>query len=375
MPRLLPPDALDGPPVRARWAAILAGALAVTACGTDWAALWDTARGLVPDRTERVEWTAADFDTAFEAEPFPGDYEGIADPAGALNAQLRAEGVLLDLVWDATLTIAAVRVETYEDAYGTGHRLAIAVDSTTGDGIGCLNASLQTASTVAEDGTLLQFCNRADLHEPPGEPAGRWRPLDLFITQTANLDPAAHTDPGVDDTHTSTLVDYFGLGSETGDPYDSGLWPGWQSPQSYLAPECATEPGIYLGLDDLHLTDRYGDPASRGTELAHFGAPAYPVENRLVLPACTLVDSSFDGKTVLEPYLDPALTPLSSWTEFNASTAEPQPLRTAVAVDVRTCDTEPRTCSSDPTDPDDSGYSANHGTADAWLTELLRTGS
>jgi hypothetical protein len=98
------------------------------------------------------------------------------------------------------------------------------------------------------------------------------------------------------------------------------------------------------------------------------------VEGRLVLPACTPVDNDHvDDATALEPYADTALVPLSSWTEFNAATAEPQPLRTAVAVDVRSCDTELRTCSSDPTVPADHYHPANSGTAGEWLDELLRT--
>jgi hypothetical protein len=375
MPRLLPSDALDGPPVRARWTAILAAALAITAWNTDWTAAWDAGRGLVPAQTDRFEWTAADFDTAFDADTFPGDYEGITNPARAHNAQLLARGIRLDLVWDATLTITSVRVETYTDAFGTGHRLAVAMDSTTGDGIGCLNASLRTTETNADDSTRLQYCTRTDLHEPPGEPSGQWRPLRLFLTQTANLDPAAYYDPLVDDAFDPTLVDYFGFGFETGNAFDSGLWPRGGTSQSYLAPECQTEPGIYLGLDDLHLTDRYSDPDSHGSgpELTHVGSPAYPVENRLVLPACTPADDDyFDNATALEPYFDITLAPLSSWAEFNASTAEPQPLRTAVAVDVRSCDTEAATCSSDP-EPVDPNHTTNQGIAGDWLTELLHT--
>lgn len=375
MPRLLPSDALDGPSVRARWAAILAAALAITAWNTDWMTAWDSARGLVPAQTDRFEWSAADLDTAFDAESFPGDYEGLTNPARAGSAQLRAKGVLLDLVWDETLRLDTIRVETYKDAYGTGHRLAIAMDTTTGDDIGCLNASLRTTDANARDRTALQYCIRTDLHEPPGEPTDEWRPLDLFLTQTANLDPAAYSDAAFDEPFTPTLVDYFGFGFATGDAYDTGLWKNWWSPQWYLAPECATEPGAYRRLDDLHLTDRYADPTLHGggLEITPLGSPAYPVEDRLVLPACTPVDNDFsDGTTALEPYLDTTLTPLSSWTEFNAATAEPQPLRTAVAVDVRSCDTDPRTCSTDTiATADDPAHPSNQGTVRHWLTELL----
>jgi hypothetical protein len=366
MPRLLPFDALDGPPVRARWTAILAAALAITALNTDWTAAWDTTRGLVPPRTDRFEWSTADLDTAFDAETFPGDYEGLTNPAQAGNAQLRAKGVLLDLVWDETLTIATVRVETYTDAYGTGHRLALALDSTTAAGIGCLNASLRTAEANADDSTTLQYCTRTDLRDPPEDPSGQWRPLRLFLTQTANLDPAAYYDP---------LVDYFGFGFETGDAFDTGLWRNGGAPKSHLAPECQSEPEIYLGLDDLHLTDRYSDPTFQrsGPRLTHEGSPAYPVENRLVLPACTPIDGDYlDNATALEPYFDITLMPLSSWAEFNASTAEPQPLRTAVAIDVRSCDADADTCSSDQ-GPDDPSYASNDGIASDWLTELLHT--
>lgn len=366
MPRLLPFDALDGPPVRARWTAILAVTLAMTASATDWTAAWDTTRGLVPTTGDRFEWTAADLETAFDAAAFPGDFEGIADPTGARTAQLRAKGMLLDLVWDPTLTVANVRVEIYDDGLGTGHRLAIAMDSTTADGIGCLNASLTVAATVSSDSTTLQVCSRADLHEPPGEPTGEWRPDHLFITQTANLDAAAFADP--------TLVDYYGFGLETGNSYDTGLWgPNSRSSQPQTTAECASQPSVYIGLDDLHLTDRYHDPAQHrsGPEPTHVGSPAYPLENRLVLPACTSVDDDdFDDITALEPYYDTTLVPLASWSEFNAANHAPQPLRTAVAFDVRSCDTDPGPCSSDRNDNRD-GYADNEGIASEWLTELL----
>ncbi|WP_205327464.1 hypothetical protein [Glycomyces sp. YM15] len=50
---------------------------------------------------------------------------------------------------------------------------------------------------------------------------------------------------------------------------------------------------------------------------------------------------------------------------------EPQPPRTAVAIDVRSCDTELRRCSSDPTVRDDPNHPADSGTADGRLHELL----
>ncbi|MDA1360215.1 hypothetical protein O1R50_11295 [Glycomyces luteolus] len=374
MPRLLPLDALDGPPVRARWTAVLAVTLAMTASVTDWSAAWDTARGLVPARTERHEWHADDLAAAPAADPDAGYREGIVHPEIARTAQLRADDLILDLIWDAPITIATIRVETYTDAFGTGHRLALGMETTTAAGTGCLNAALRTSGTNAGDATKLQYCTRTDLHEPPGEPTGEWRPFHFFLTQTANLDAAAYYDPLIDDAPDPTLVDYFGFGFETGDAYDTGLWPNWRSPQWYRDPECASDPGIYLSLDDLHLTDRYADPTMHGTgaELTHLGSPAYPVEDRLVLPACTPVGNGyFDDATALEPYLDITLVPLSSWTEFNASTTEPRPLRTAVAIDVRSCDTEPRTCSSDPTVPDDPNHPGNSGTAGDWLSEIL----
>jgi hypothetical protein len=158
----------------------------------------------------------------------------------------------------------------------------------------------------------------------------------------------------------------------TSDAYDSGLWPsGSASSWSHPAPTCEPEPGVYFRLDDRHLTDRYADSArhSVGAETPHL--PAYPVENRLVLPACTPLDNDhFDEATALEPHRETTLVPLASWIEFNASTTEPQPLRTAVAVDVRSCDTDIRTCSSDPASPDPTS-TANDGTAGHWLTELL----
>ncbi|MEV3936154.1 hypothetical protein AB0K52_09290 [Glycomyces sp. NPDC049804] len=376
MPRLLPSDALEGPPVRARWAAILAIALAATAASTDWIAAWDATRGLVPAATDRHDWDAAGLAAAPALGDTTGLTDGIDDPAGAATARLEAGDVVLDLVWEAPLTLTEVRVETYTDAFGTGHRLAIGMETSTAPGTGCVNASLRAPKTAAGDATALQYCIRADLHEPPGEPTGEWRPLHFFLTQTANLDAAAYTDPPADRANDPTLVDYFGFGFETGNAYDTGLWPNWRSPHWYRDPVCDTDPGIYRSLDDLHLTDRYQDPALHGTgaELTRPGSPAYPVEGRLVLPACTPVANDyFDDATALEPYADITPVPLSSWTEFNASTAEPQPLRTAVAVDVRSCDTGFRTCSSDPTAPADPYHPANSGAVGEWLDELLRT--
>jgi hypothetical protein len=185
----------------------------------------------------------------------------------------------------------------------------------------------------------------------------------LFITQTANLDAAAFDDP--------TLVDYFGFGHDTGNSYETGLWgPNDRTPHPYFEPQCREAPGVYMRLDDLHLTDRYTESGARsGPEATHFGSPAYPVESRLVLPACNPFGNELaDNLLALEPYFDITLVPLAGWTGYNASTRTAQPIRTAVAADVRSCDTDWHPCSShDPAD----GYPANNGIASEWLGELL----
>jgi hypothetical protein len=130
MPRLLPSDALDGPPVRARWTAILTAALAITAWNTDWTAAWDTTRGLMPVQTDRHEWTAATLADAPRLDDTTGLTEGIDDPASAESAWLEADDLILELAWEQPLSLERIRVETYADSYGTGHRLAIAADST-----------------------------------------------------------------------------------------------------------------------------------------------------------------------------------------------------------------------------------------------------
>lgn len=372
MPRLLRTDALDGPPVRARWTAILAAALALTAWHTDWAGAWDAARGLAPAQTERHDWNAADLDDAFDADPFPGDFAGLADPAAARTAQLRAEGVLLDLVWDSTLSITNVRVELYDDAFGAGHRLAVAMDSTTADGVGCLNASLTPAAAVSAGRTTLQACSRADRLEQPGEPTDRWRPDHLFVTQTANLDPA-------DDT---ALVDYLGLGLHLGDSDETGMWgPNWWSPMMGGQYHDCDDPTRYALLEDLHLRPEYA------IHTEHRGAPttvvAEPVRvapepGGLYVPACVPVNEhwSVEPRTgqayATDPYLRPEPSAFAAWTRYNAARAEPGPLHTVVAFDVRSCDTAIAQCTGDDIAPQNRG---NGGRAAEWMSELLHAGA
>jgi hypothetical protein len=366
MPRLLPFDALDGPPVRARWTAILAAALAITAWNTDWIAAWDTTRGLVPAQTERSEWTTADFDTAFDADTFPGDYDGITNPARAHNAQLLTKGVRLDLVWDATLTIATIRVETYTDAFGTGHRLAIALDSTTGDDIGCLNAQLSTFDGT----TAIQACSRTDRHPTLHQEAGKWYPDKLFVTQTANLDPADGT----------ALVDYLGLGLQLGDSNETGMWgPNWWSPMMGGQYHDCDDPNLYAVLEDLHLRPEYAIPTEhKGAPDSIVGGPVQvaPAPDSLFVPACVPLSDSWSGDPrtgqsyATEPFVQPLPSALAAWTRYNATKTEPGPLRSIVAFDIRSCDTEPARCSGD----DEIAPQTHNGNPVAdWMGELLHT--
>ncbi|SDK84125.1 hypothetical protein SAMN05216298_1615 [Glycomyces sambucus] len=325
-------------PLRARWIVLLSAALLALAA-VFWGDLRDAALGVAPASTDRTDWDAADLAAAPAAADPAALADGIDDLAVARTARLTAGAAVLDLVWEPGLAVTAVRVETYEDGLGSGVRLAVAADTLTEGGPHCLNARLTTGDGPA----LLQSCVRGDRHEPPGaaflgeEEADRWRPDHLFITQTANLDPAG-------DAPREPLVDYFGLGSDTGNAYDSGLWgPNSWWPQHAPPPECATAPGLMLRLDDLHLTDRYADPDehTRAAETVPAAAPAYPAEDRLLLPACIPVgaDLLHDAVAIL-PFTDPGPVPFARWAQFNAASADPQPLRTAVAVDVRTCEAD-----------------------------------
>lgn len=368
MPRLLLLDTLDGPPVRARWTAILAVAAVITASVADWAAAWDATRGFVPTTSDRFEWTAADLETTFDAAAFPGDFEGIADPAAARTAQLRAKGMLLDLVWDPTLTVVNIRVEVYEDGLGTGHRLAIAMDSTTADGLGCLNASLSPAAAVTSDRTTLQVCSRADRHPALHQEPDKWYPDHLFITQTANLDPA--------DLPSATLVDYYGLGLDIGDPEATGIWgPNWWSPMMGDLYRDCDDTDRYADLDDMHLRPEYGSPTahegSPGT-FTHGPARAEPQPGSLIAPACIPIDEAPVNQTghriATEPFQKATPTALAGWTRYNAAKTEPAPLRTALILDIRSCDSEPAQCTGDDAI---AHQTANSGTGGEWMTELL----
>jgi hypothetical protein len=349
--------ALDWFSVRTKWIAALA-ALAVALA----AVFWNDLRGLVPTASDRSDWDAADLAAAPPAEAV-GLGDGIDDRGG--SAQLTATGAVIDLVWEADLAVTAVRFESYEDAFGTGLRFAVAADTATEGGPHCLNARI----TTGDGPVLLQSCVRGDRHGPPDmaaflgkEDEDGWRADHLFLTQTANLDPAA-----------IPMVDYYGLGFDTGDADESGLWgPNSWWPQPDLPPECGTDPGLMLRLDDLHLTDRYADPAEHTglAETAHEQTAAFPAEDRLLLSACVPVGTGIGGDVAaVEPFTATGPVPLSRWAQFNAASAGPQPLRTAVAVDLRTCDADSTDrCSSDGTG---DGPPRNSGTASDWMGELL----
>jgi hypothetical protein len=373
MPRLLPFDALEGPPVdplggppaRARWTAILAVALAMTATETDWQAAWDGTRSLVPAAGDRTDWDAAALTAAPDLADPTGLTDGIDDPASAGTARLQTGDVVLDLLWEAPLTLAEVRLETYTDLLGTGFRLGIAADSTTQGGPDCVNARI----TQERETTAVQWCSRSDQHEPVDMAAflGKegdddWAPEQLYVTETANLDPP--------DRREATQVDYYGFGLNTGDPDATGLWPRNLWTGADFHQQC-DDPDLRIRIDDLHLTDRYADPAehTRPLDFLYDSSPAFPAEDRLLSPACVLIFEEISTDSLnAEPFQTDSAVPLAGWTQFNAATRDPRQMRTAFVADVRSCDTEPRFCTSDSRLGPNT---LNLGAASEWMPELL----
>ncbi|GAB4003259.1 hypothetical protein GCM10029992_44210 [Glycomyces albus] len=69
----------------------------------------------------------------------------------------------------------------------------------------------------------MQACSRADLPPRPDmaeflgkEAEPGWKPDYLFVTQTANLQPATFD--------AATQVDFYGFGLDVGDSNETGLW-------------------------------------------------------------------------------------------------------------------------------------------------------
>jgi hypothetical protein len=374
MPRLLPPHALDAPSTAPRWAALAALACALTAWHPAWADAYDTARGLIPTTGEVYTWDADEVAAAPAATDTTGLLAGLTDPADAATRTLTvpAEDLTLDLAWQTPLTIGEIRIEVYTDAYGTGQRLGIAADTTTAEGTDCINARL----TGPAGTTALQTCTRADRHGPVDmaaflgkEPQEDWTPDHLFITQTANLDPVDHD--------TATQVDYYGFGLDIGDSYDTGVWgPNWTWPMRGENYQHCNDLDLYLRIDDLHLTDRYSDPAEqrRTQTTVHDRAPAFPDEGRLLTPACTPVldRGSMDPQTfqrfAAEPFQKDTATPLAGWSRYNTALPAAQPMRTATVVDVRSCDTTAEHCTAD---REISEHSFNSGPGGDWIDGLL----
>ncbi|MCC3763283.1 hypothetical protein K3N28_09385 [Glycomyces sp. TRM65418] len=368
MPRLLPADALHGPPTRARWTAVLAAALALTAWNTDWTALGDTARGLLPGTSEQYDWDTAELEAAPDVDNAATAAEGLHDITDIESAMLAVDDMILLLVWDASVSIPHVRVEAYTDAYGSGLRLGIATDTTTAPGTGCVSAVLTTPEH--HPSTSLQTCTRTDQHRAPDHSAvaeDAWRPDHLFLTQTANVDPPDRARP--------TLIDYYGLGHDTGNAYESALW-GPNITEPYLG---ATEPGcdnaaVNLMLDDSHLDTGYPAVGLTREVPEPVASPAWaePTPGRLRTLACTPISQHRHGNGHLitaEPFEQHAPAALTGWAQYNAATRDPQPIRTAVAVDLRSCDTDLDHCTTDThTDPH---YLKNNGTAGEWMSELL----
>jgi hypothetical protein len=350
--------------VRARWTAILAAALAITAWNTDWPAAWGETRALVPAVGDRTAWDARALTTAPALDDTTGLTDGIDDPAEASTARLETDDAVLDLLWEAPLALAEVRLETYTDLLGTGFRLGLAADSTTKGGPHCVNARI----TRNAERTLAQWCSRADQHEPVDmnaflgkEDDDRWQPDQLYITQTANLDPPAGA---------PRLVDFYGFGLTTGNAYETGLWPANYWIQGENSQVC-DDPLLRHRLDDLHLTDRYNDPAAhqRSLELLHTPQTAFPAEHRLLTPACSPIGGGHGSPWVAAgPFLTDTSTPMAGVYPFNASTRDARPVHTAFVLDLRTCEAATTHCTSD-----EAAHLtwANDGTGRTWMNELL----
>ncbi len=375
MPRLLPPGALDAPSTKARWAALAALSLcALAAWPPAWAGIYDTARGLIPSTGQSYTWDAPEVAAAPPAADTADLLAGLAEPEDAHTRTLTVpnEDLAMDLAWEAPLAVGEVRLETYTDAYGTGLRLGIATDTTTAEDTGCVSAHLHAPAGT----TTLQTCTRTDRHEPVdmaaflGKEADEgWTPDKLFITQTANLDPLDHD--------TTTQIDYYGFGVDLGDSYDSGLWgPHWTWPMMGENYQHCDDLDLLVQIEDLHLTARHGDPAEqrRAQPTVHDSRPAFPSENRLLTPACVPVvdQGGMNPQTfqrfAAEPFQKDTATPLAGWSRYNAATTAAQPMRTAVVVDVRSCDTTADHCTAD-REIDERSF--NNGPGGDWLDALL----
>lgn len=343
--------------LRARWAVILIAVGVLIAWNTDWRHIYDAYRGATyPDSSRTYEWHEDDLDNEARTAAFT----------------VPNSDHTLEFDWAAPLTITHIRLEVYEDAFGTGFRLGVAADSTTEGGPNCLNAR------VTGDGetTTADWCIRSDQHRPidmaeflgkESDDDDQWAPDSLYITQTANLDPAAF--------NSATQVDYFGFGLDTGNSFESGLWgphPGSIQGAALHDGQCPN-PGLVAQLDDIHLSDRYTDPAEHQghIEYTRDRESAYPEEHRLYSAAChpanreMMLDAS-----AFDPFQDHRPIPLSTVFRYNASYSEPQPLRTVLVVDVRSCDATLERCTSD--DPKyDHGF--NEGTGRNWMAALLDT--
>jgi hypothetical protein len=244
------------------------------------------------------------------------------------------------------------------------------MDSTTAGGIGCLNASLTLAAAVSAGPTTFQACSRADRLEQPGI-ADQWRPDHLFITQTAALDPADGT----------ALVDYFGVGLHLGDSDETGVWgPNWWSPMMGGQYHDCDDPTLYAALEDLHLRPEYAIPTEHrgdpGT-VVRGSVRVAPEPGALFVPACVPVNEDWSGDPrtaqayATDPYLQPAPSAFAAWTRYNAAESGTAPLRTIVAFDVRSCDTDTARCTGDDIEPPSRG---NGGRTSEWMQELLDTG-
>lgn len=349
MPRLLPPDALHTPSTKTRWAALAALAALAAPFATGLAI--DAAPASLTQQTTAFAWDAEAL--ASGAEPARTDLAalltGTETPLGAqVTGNVGDDAFTLTAAWEPGATVTEIRLDHYRDHHGEGLRIGIAAHTATATGEHCLALAVAGLDTALGD-TLLRTCVRTDAQTQnetyPGrgdpDPAA-WEPGHLFITQTAELAPA---------TTGEHLVDYFGLGTDPGDPDQTGLWgPHWWQPMD-------------------HRTEAHGWRRSCGDPEPAATIPAPPVEGMegpgLPIPACVPIHRGIGTASsplhsfATAPFTTYGPTPLSAWTRYNDTAAQPTGLTVAAAADLRTCDTAIDRCHT--------------GVGGDWIESLLGT--
>ncbi|MCD0445133.1 hypothetical protein LO763_16065 [Glycomyces sp. A-F 0318] len=340
MPRLLTPRALGGPLLWPRWAVIAAAAALALVPAARLAA--DVTPVAFFQEADRFDWDADQIQAAIGA---PASHltdrlpDGTDARGAALTAHVDGEPLVVAAAWDRDLTVTAIRVETYTDRHGAGLRLGVTAWADTAEKTRCLAAAV-IGDPVRDSGdTIVSLCLRADNQPQADTYPGRgdtgdtdWEPTHLYLSQTAELIPA---------TTDAMLFDYIGIGADTGDPYESGLWRTWWSPMDYGEPygrwrwSCGADTPIV----DLTADPDYG--SGLAPPVADAPAPPLPVS------ACAPIADA-PGRFSTGPFIAAEAAALSGWTRYNDATlGRPQPLQLAFVADLRTCDTAPGRCHTD----------------------------